>query len=60
MKRLYRNKIDNVFGGVCAGIGDFLDIDPVIMRIIFTALIFSPFTIILTYILFCIIIPKKT
>jgi phage shock protein C len=59
MKRLYRNKIDNVFGGVCAGIGDFLDIDPVIMRIIFTALIFSPFPIILTYILFWIIIPKN-
>ena len=59
MKRLYRDKIDNVFGGVCAGIGEYLDIDPVIMRIIFTALIFSPFPIILTYILFLIIIPKK-
>jgi phage shock protein C len=60
MKRLYRDKIDNVFGGVCAGIGEYLDIDPVIMRIIFTALIFSPFPIILTYILFWIIIPKNT
>ena len=28
-----RNKIDGVIGGVCAGIGDYLNIDPVIVRI---------------------------
>ncbi len=33
-KRLRRNKIDGVMGGVCAGIGDYFNIDPVIVRII--------------------------
>jgi len=28
-----RNKIDGVIGGVCAGIGDYLNIDPIIVRI---------------------------
>ena len=33
-KKFRRNKIDGVMGGVCAGIGDYLNIDPVIVRII--------------------------
>jgi phage shock protein C len=59
MKKLYRTKIDKVFGGVCGGIGDYADIDPSLLRIIFICLIFSPFPIILTYILSWIIIPKQ-
>lgn len=33
-KRFRRNKIDGVLGGVCAGIGDYTGIDPVIIRIL--------------------------
>ncbi len=33
-KRFRRNKIDGVFCGVCAGIGDYFNIDPVIVRIL--------------------------
>lgn len=39
-KRLRRNKIDGVFGGVCAGIGDYLNIDPIVVRIAYIASIF--------------------
>ena len=39
-KRLRRNKIDGVVGGVCAGLGDFFNLDPLIVRGIFIALIF--------------------
>ena len=59
MKRLYRNKVDKVFGGVCSGFGDYTNIDPVIFRIIFAGLIFSPLPIIFTYFIFWIIIPMK-
>jgi len=38
-KKFRRNKIDGVVGGVCAGIGDYLNIDPVIVRI-FTVISF--------------------
>lgn len=34
-KRLTRNKIDGVWGGVCAGIGDYSGLDPVIVRLLF-------------------------
>ncbi len=33
-KRFRRNKIDGVIGGVCAGIGDYLNVDPIIVRIL--------------------------
>lgn len=34
-KRLRRNKIDGVLGGVCAGIGDYFNIDPIVVRILY-------------------------
>ena len=33
-KKFRRNKIDGVVAGVCAGIGDYLNVDPVIVRIL--------------------------
>jgi len=33
-KRFRRNKIDGVIGGVCAGIGDYIGVDPIIVRIL--------------------------
>ncbi len=33
-KKLRRNKIDGVIGGVCAGLGDYLGLDAVIVRIL--------------------------
>ncbi|WP_017931566.1 PspC domain-containing protein [Robiginitomaculum antarcticum] len=39
-KRLTRNKIDGVWGGVCAGIGDYSGIDPVIVRLLFVLAFF--------------------
>lgn len=39
-KRLRRNKIDGVLGGVCAGLGDYFNIDPIIVRIAYVASIF--------------------
>ena len=36
-KRLRRNKIDGILGGVCAGIGDYFDLDPVVVRVAYVA-----------------------
>lgn len=36
-KRLRRNKIDGILGGVCAGIGDYFDVDPVVIRVAYVA-----------------------
>ena len=58
MKRLYRSH-DDVIGGICEGLGEFSEIDPTIIRILFVGLIFTPFPIILTYLICWAVIPKK-
>lgn len=34
MKRLYRSRKNRVFAGICGGIGEYLNIDPVLIRVI--------------------------
>jgi phage shock protein PspC (stress-responsive transcriptional regulator) len=40
-KRMYRNPDDSIIGGVCGGIGAYLNSDPVLFRILFVILAFS-------------------
>ena len=35
MKRLYRDKTDYKIAGICSGFGEYLNIDPVIIRLVF-------------------------
>jgi len=35
MKRYYRSRKDNVIGGVCGGFGEYLNIDPLFIRLLF-------------------------
>lgn len=57
--RLYRSTTDKMVGGVCGGMGAFLGIDPVFIRLLFVVLLFgSDFGFIL-YLLLWIIIPEE-
>ena len=38
MKRLCRSEADKIIGGVCGGLGSYLGIDPLILRILFVLL----------------------
>jgi len=40
LKILYRNTSDGKIAGVCSGIGDYFEIDPVIIRLIFLSALF--------------------
>ena len=33
-KRLYRSRSNRIIAGVCGGIGEYLNIDPIIIRIL--------------------------
>jgi len=39
MKKLYRSATDKKIAGVCAGIAEYFNIDPTIIRIIFVILL---------------------
>lgn len=34
-RKLYRQSLNKVFGGVCSGLGEYLDVDPVAIRVLF-------------------------
>lgn len=34
MKRLYKSSLDRKISGVCGGIGEYFDIDPTLVRVI--------------------------
>ncbi|NPA68717.1 MAG: PspC domain-containing protein [Chlorobi bacterium] len=59
-KGLYRKLSDKILGGVCSGIADKLNTDPVIIRILFLLAALFKGYFIPVYILLWIIIPPET
>lgn len=57
-KRLYRSRTSRILCGVCGGIGEYLNIDPTLVRLLAVLLGFSG-TGILVYIIAAIIIPDN-
>lgn len=58
--RLYRSESGRILGGVCSGLGNFLSINPVFIRIFFIVWTVLGELSILIYILLWVIIPKET
>lgn len=58
-KKLTRSVDNRVLGGVCGGIGDYLSIDPVFVRLIFLATLFILDIGFWIYILLWVIIPEE-
>lgn len=58
-KRLYRSRKDRMVWGVCGGLAEYFNIDPVIVRLVFVLLIFADGLGILAYIVMAIIFPSE-
>lgn len=58
-KKIYRSRKDRVLVGVCGGFGKYLNIDPVLVRIIFILLTFIKGIGILLYLISALIIPLE-
>lgn len=58
-KKLTRSRTNNILGGVCGGLGEYFDTDPILFRIIFLILLFVFGSGILLYLILWIIIPQK-
>ena len=57
--KLYRSVSDRMVGGVCGGLGTFLNIDPVFVRLLFVVLLFGTDFGFILYLLLWIIIPEE-
>lgn len=60
MKKLTRSKTDRMMGGVCAGVGKYLGVDPTVVRIVTVLAFFITFaTAALVYLAMWLIIPEE-
>lgn len=58
-KRLYKSSTNRVLCGVCGGIGEYFNIDPMIIRLIFVLFVFGVGSGLLAYIVAAIIMPEQ-
>lgn len=59
-ERLYRSREDRLIGGVCAGLGDRLDIDPSLVRIGWVlATLFTGGAFLVVYIVMLVVVPEE-
>ncbi|WP_420631482.1 PspC domain-containing protein [Candidatus Leptofilum sp.] len=56
-KRLVRNSHDEMIGGVCSGIANYLNIDPVIVRLVFVLLALGGGHGVLAYLILWVLMP---
>ena len=60
VKRLYRSKKDKVFGGVCGGIARYMEVDPVVVRLVWAVLTLVSMGVgIVAYLIAWVIIPEE-
>lgn len=59
MKRLFRSKKDRMIAGVCGGLADYFQVDPVLIRALFAVAGFMGGMGLLLYILLAIITPEE-
>ena len=60
-KRLYRSKKNKVFAGICGGVGEYFNVDPALIRLIWILLVAATgfFPGVLAYIIAIFIVPEK-
>lgn len=58
-KKLYRSNENRVLLGICGGIGEYFNMDPVIVRLILIVLVFVGFSGVFAYIIAAFIIPLR-
>ena len=59
-RRLYRSTRDRMFSGLCAGLGEYIGVDPTVVRLIFalSSIFFFPLPIIV-YFVMMLIVPEE-
>jgi phage shock protein C len=59
MKKLYRSRQNRMIGGVCGGIAEYFNIDPVIVRVAAVAFFFMGGSALLAYVIGLVVIPNE-
>jgi len=57
-KRFYLSRTECMIGGVCGGLAEYLDTDPLLIRVLFLVLLFGFGSGLLAYIVLWVLAPK--
>ena len=59
-KRLYRSRNNRMFAGVCSGLGEYFDMDPTVIRLLFVLGVFLGFGgAIFVYLVMMFVVPEE-
>ncbi len=59
-KKLYRSRTDKMFAGVCGGLGQYLGMDPTLIRLIFALLaVIGVGSSIVVYLIMMLVVPLE-
>ena len=58
-KKLYRIPSEGMIGGVCAGLAEYLNADPTVIRLVFVLLALAGMSGVLIYIIMWLVVPVK-
>ena len=58
-KRLYRSRKERMFSGVCGGLGEYLSIDPTIIRLIFVITALWGGAGLIVYLVMMLVVPEE-
>jgi len=58
-KRLYRSEDDRMIAGVCAGLAEYVDIDPTIVRLLFVLGLFAGGATFWAYLVMMMVVPEE-
>lgn len=61
MKKLYRSDTNKIFAGIIGGMGEYFDIDPVLLRVLWILILVSTGVLpgLIAYIIAIFVVPKK-
>jgi len=61
IKRLKRSKDDKKIAGICGGLGNYFEVDPVIIRVVFilVAILSAVIPAIIAYIIMWFVVPEE-
>jgi phage shock protein C len=59
-KKLYRSRTNRMISGVCGGLGEYANVDPTLIRLLFAAgAVFSGGALLLVYLVMIFVVPES-
>jgi len=58
-RRLYRSRRERMIGGVAGGLGEYLGVDPVVIRLLFALLVVTTGWGVLLYVILWVVMPEE-